>query len=117
MDIIRVLRILEYVGPRDLVETGMSQWAVQGTKVFGEQTIRSAVLGTYPEILFSGEVAPESESGPGPDLGPIPQWVLDDPLQPKPQKLTGCRACFGSGGKRHNPCSVCNGRGQVLKEG
>lgn len=29
-------------------------------------------------------------------------------------KLKGCPACFGSGGKRGNPCRQCNGTGKVL---
>lgn len=28
-------------------------------------------------------------------------------------KFRGCKACFGSGGKRTNPCTVCNGTGQI----
>lgn len=29
-------------------------------------------------------------------------------------KFRGCKACFGSGGKKASPCAVCNGTGQVL---
>ena len=28
---------------------------------------------------------------------------------------SGCKACFGSGGKRNNPCKVCGGTGKVTK--
>lgn len=28
---------------------------------------------------------------------------------------TGCKACFGSGGKRNAPCKVCGGTGKVAK--
>lgn len=108
MDTIRVLRILEYVGPRDKVEATLQNNAVQTSKTFGSVTIRSATLDNYPEILFSKEpVALE---------GDVPQWMLDDPLQPLPVKMIGCRTCFGSGGKRANPCTVCNGTGKVPKE-
>lgn len=39
-------------------------------------------------------------------------------LQPQnaPKTNTGCRACFGSGGKKHAPCKVCKGSGFVQKE-
>lgn len=42
---------------------------------------------------------------------PTTQPQLQD-FPPKP-KLKGCRACFGSGGKRLAPCDVCNGSGKV----
>lgn len=37
-------------------------------------------------------------------------------MQPAPRKnWEGCRACYGSGGKRSNPCTVCNGTGKLPK--
>lgn len=52
-DIVRVLRILEYVGPREAVERTLTMNAVpvNGESRFKDLTIRSAVVGTYPEIL------------------------------------------------------------------
>lgn len=54
-DIVRVLRILEYVGPRDWVEKTLSQGGVpaRGEHRVAQHNgvIRSAVLGDYPEIL------------------------------------------------------------------
>lgn len=54
MDIVRVLRIVEYVGPRDLIEKQIEQ-SIHGTRKFGprglEVTIRAATIGGYPEIL------------------------------------------------------------------
>ncbi len=54
-DIVRVLRILEYVGPRSWVETTLDNCAVKGTKTFAQRngtcSIRSAIVGDYPEIL------------------------------------------------------------------
>lgn len=29
------------------------------------------------------------------------------------QKMKGCPACFGSGGKRDNRCKVCKGTGKI----
>lgn len=53
-DIVRVLRIIEYVGPRSEVEMHLEK-VVQGTKTFGvkgrEITIRASTIGLYPEIL------------------------------------------------------------------
>jgi DnaJ-class molecular chaperone len=35
----------------------------------------------------------------------------------KPKKTEkGCRACFGSGGKRADPCKICNGTGRVPRD-
>lgn len=55
MDIIRVLRIVEYVGPRDLVEAQVAR-SIHGTREFGTREFRSvrisaATIGTFPEIL------------------------------------------------------------------
>ena len=33
----------------------------------------------------------------------------------KPTETLGCKSCFGSGGKRNNPCKVCGGTGKVTK--
>jgi hypothetical protein len=30
-------------------------------------------------------------------------------------KTKGCRVCFGSGGKKSNPCVVCGGTGRVTE--
>tara|TARA_Y100000310_G_scaffold266292_1_gene277736 strand:+ start:248 stop:547 length:300 start_codon:yes stop_codon:yes gene_type:complete len=54
---VRVLRIIEYTGTREAIESTLSQ-GIKGIKRFtgrqyGELVIRSAVLGEYPEILES----------------------------------------------------------------
>ena len=50
-DIVRVLRILEYEGPRSSVEETIAR-SIHGEKVGGKGlTIRAATLGTYPEII------------------------------------------------------------------
>ena len=52
-DIVRVIRILEYVGPREQVEYSLAKTAVplNGEHRFGDSVIRSAMLGSFPEIL------------------------------------------------------------------
>lgn len=53
-EIIRVLRVLEYVGPRDIIEEVITK-SLHGEKHFGASDqkciIRAATIGTYPEIL------------------------------------------------------------------
>lgn len=51
-DIVRVLRIVEYVGPRRAVEKRVSE-SLHGSKYIPNEdlTITSTTLGTYPEIL------------------------------------------------------------------
>lgn len=52
-DIVRVLRVIEYVGPRDWVEATVAR-AVHGEKEVGPgRYIRAATLDQYPEILKS----------------------------------------------------------------
>jgi hypothetical protein len=52
MDIVRVLRIIEYVGPRDKVEKQVAA-SIHGEKTFsmGSVTVKAVTIGTYPEIL------------------------------------------------------------------
>jgi len=57
-DIVRVLRILEYVGDREWVETTLMRTAVPCNgehKINDNCRIRSAVIGQYPEILEQKE--------------------------------------------------------------
>ncbi len=58
MDQVRVLRIIEYTGPRDLIEAHLEKsWlSKDATSRFGGPNgdscvIRGATLGLYPEIL------------------------------------------------------------------
>ena len=56
-DTIRILRILEYVGPRDKVEDTLKRCSVpiNGSRGYGENgvTIHSAIVGDFPEILHT----------------------------------------------------------------
>jgi hypothetical protein len=51
MDIVRVLRVLEYTGPRDRVEETLRRF-IQGEEVYGGVTIRAATIGEFPELLI-----------------------------------------------------------------
>lgn len=53
MDIIRVLRLIEYEGPRDWVEDTLSR-AVKGTLIVrNDCIIRAATLGDFPSLVGS----------------------------------------------------------------
>lgn len=57
-DTVRVIRILEYVGPRSWVEKTLQKSAIQGTKDLGgdgRALITSVILGTFPEIVKKAE--------------------------------------------------------------
>lgn len=49
-DIVRVLRVIEYVGPRSAIEKQILG-SVHGEHTFGYITIKAATVGTFPEIL------------------------------------------------------------------
>lgn len=50
-DIVRVIRIIEYEGPRSWVEATLAK-SIQGEKRVTENAIiRAATLGLFPEIL------------------------------------------------------------------
>lgn len=48
-EIIRVVRVLEYVGERHALERVLSQNAVKGYRDFGGIIVREAILGQFPE--------------------------------------------------------------------
>lgn len=49
-DIVRVLRVIEYVGPRSALERHMTL-IKNGEYCFGNVVMRSSVIGTDPEVL------------------------------------------------------------------
>lgn len=63
-DIIRVVRVMEYQGPRSIIEHTLANGAVpaNGEHRFGDSMIRSAMLGSFAEIVArvadSGDVDP-----------------------------------------------------------
>lgn len=51
-DTVRVLRIIEYIGPRDKIEKQIAG-SVHGTKECGNGVIiRAGTIGTFPEVLI-----------------------------------------------------------------
>ena len=50
MEIVRVLRVIEYVGPRDQVEEQVKR-SIHGERQVREMVIRAATIGEYPELL------------------------------------------------------------------
>jgi hypothetical protein len=52
IEIVRVLRVLEYEGPRDWVESSLKDRAVKGERrVSNRAVIREAILGETPEVI------------------------------------------------------------------
>lgn len=50
-EMVRVLRIVEYIGPRDWVESTVNK-SIQGVKLLGEgKQIRATTLGNFPDII------------------------------------------------------------------
>ena len=49
---VRVMRTLEYIGPRDAVEKTLNNGTVpsQGERTLGRLTIRSGIIGNFPEV-------------------------------------------------------------------
>lgn len=59
MDTVRVLRIIEYVGDRDVVEDQINQ-SLHGSNILrkGKLTINVATIGEFPEILSHSHQEP-----------------------------------------------------------
>jgi hypothetical protein len=49
-DTVRVLRVVEFVGPRDQVEAQVTR-SIHGTREYRDVKISAATIGAYPEIL------------------------------------------------------------------
>lgn len=69
---VRVLRVLEYTGPRSKVEDLISR-SIHGEKKVGgvgefEITIRAATIGSFPEILEGANHAPSDRQATEGDL-------------------------------------------------
>jgi hypothetical protein len=58
-EIVRVIRVLEFVGPRGQVEATLRKRQVRGTYQIGAMTIREAIVGDFPEVV---EVTSKSET-------------------------------------------------------
>ncbi|MFA7307201.1 MAG: hypothetical protein WC026_11060 [Hyphomicrobium sp.] len=58
--IARVLRVIEYVGPRSAVEIQVAK-SLHGDLHLNGVTIKAATVGTFPEIL-SGENVPSADA-------------------------------------------------------
>lgn len=61
-DIVRVLRIIEYTGPRDKVEDQVARSLHGEKRLPNGVTIKAVTMGAYPEIL---EGLPVTEGLPG----------------------------------------------------
>lgn len=74
MEIVRVLRILEYVGPRDVVEQTLAGGGVpaigEGGPGGSNLIIKSAIVGLFPEV-----VKKEEEVKPRTLMSEAPWWA------------------------------------------
>lgn len=68
MDNIRILRIIEYTGPREKVEDQVARSLHGEKRLPNGVTIKVATIGTYPEILQN---LPVEEGLPGHRICPI----------------------------------------------
>ncbi|ANA48997.1 hypothetical protein PaMx41_ORF34 [Pseudomonas phage PaMx41] len=61
-DIIRVMRLMIYTGPRDMVENTFAKGAVpaNGYKDIGDMTITSVLVDQFPEIIKQAEDKPKA---------------------------------------------------------
>lgn len=110
-DIVRVLRIIEYTGPRSVVEECVAR-SIQGEKRVpggqrgnsgaGELVIRAATIGAYPEILQAAGTTESSSMVP---------WPQD---RNGPIELPECPPC---GARSNMPCTGLGGlRLQLVHE-
>lgn len=69
-DIVRIVRVLEYIGPRNSIETTLQNGAVpmNGEARHGSLVIRSACLGSFAEIMKRAS-APVTSSEADPNHG------------------------------------------------
>jgi hypothetical protein len=64
-DVVRVIRIIEYVGPRSKIEKQIER-SLHGTKDHGNGVkITAVTLGEYPEIMAAAQEAERKEQSHG----------------------------------------------------
>lgn len=51
---VRILRVLEYIGPYEVVQTTLEANAVKGVRHFGDLTINDAIVGQRPDLAPPG---------------------------------------------------------------
>ncbi len=73
MDIVRVFRMIEYVGPRDQVEEQISHSVHGSRRGIKDVVITATTLGTFAEVVQRGEALPTAtlhcgEPEPEPDV-------------------------------------------------
>lgn len=66
-DEVRVIRVLEYTGGREWVESTLERRHVKGTWTCANGMIREAVVGDFPEVV--NEPPPPPPLEPCPDCG------------------------------------------------
>lgn len=71
-DIIRVLRVIEYTGPRDKVEDQVARSLHGEKRLPNGVTIKAATVGTYPEMLENVIMDEEWLKNQDPDYGKYP---------------------------------------------
>ncbi len=95
MDRVRVIRVLEYVGPRDWVEQTLSKNVMKGSRTFNNGTchIREAFLGDFPEIVEEEEKTRPAEHLTLEELKFMERfgWEINENMNPaiKYDNLTG----------------------------
>lgn len=122
-DRVRVIRILEYIGPRSWVESTVARSVTEmhGAGVV-PWSIKAATLGTFPEILERGVVLGETLT---PDEDPRPlateEEIMAVPPAEEPAALTSeidtYRRTGIYGAYTVNPNVVVNRNGQDFKVG
>lgn len=50
-DTVRVIRLIEYVGDREWVESSLDRRQIKGTWIAPRGTIREAIIGDFPEVV------------------------------------------------------------------
>ncbi len=93
-DRIRVLRVLEYEGPRDWVEDALASRAVKGERVRegaigGQCIIRESIIGETPVVLGRDDEPLKSEIKPGSVKKTEPGSIAPKP-EPCPGDMPGC---------------------------
>lgn len=95
-DTVRVLKIVEYVGPRSAVERHMTNanWTMR--RQADGLVIRTAIVGQYPEVLEQAEAEPEPEPEP-------------EALEHQQKSGGRCRKCggFTTYTRQNSPSGLC----------
>ena len=93
--------------------TGISFFVLDRHNVFAAGFLSAAIFFLLFCLMF---INVDAEDEPQAIEYKQPEPVIHPPQRNAKKEWRGCLACYGSGGKKDNPCTVCAGTGRIHRD-